>query len=300
MSNPYDSPSNSPEIPNNSFRSVNNTYQPNTQTPLQNNSLATPPPPLPRNVIGNIAMVLALVGTIFSCVPSLMLLGWLMLPTALILGIIGVVQIRKSHTTSIVAIILSIVGAIIAVIVVLATFIGVAMQQGNLSEDSNWSDTNSWDTSSGSSSTTNTEPGSTRDNPLPLGSTVSSKTWNVTVNSVNLNAAEALAEPDLFNEPPAEGETYIMVNITATYTGNDPQGDTPWAHIKFVSAEGRSFDRFSKFLVPPDYFDSSQQLYTGASTTGNIALAVKDTDPSTGVLAVEADILDDAVFVAVK
>ncbi|WP_231367365.1 DUF4352 domain-containing protein [Schaalia sp. ZJ405] len=144
------------------------------------------------------------------------------------------------------------------------------------------------------------DAGKTRENPLPLGSTVSTDDWDLTINSVNLDAAAEIVAADMINQEPAEGETYILVNVTATFKGDDADGSIPLASIDFVSAEGKSFDSTSKLLVAPEAFDSLSTLYKGGSTTGNIAIAVSGTDVNQGVLAVRAALLSDKVFVAVK
>ena len=41
------------------------------------------------------------------------------------------------------------------------------------------------------------------------------------INSVTFNANDAVAAANQFNEPPAEGKEYVLINYTATYIGND-------------------------------------------------------------------------------
>ena len=78
--------------------------------------------------------------------------------------------------------------------------------------------------------------GTTRDNPAPLGSEISGGDWTVTVNSV------ATRTQDSIGSKPAAGSTLLVVNMTATYTGDDEQGDSAWATVNFVTADGTTID----------------------------------------------------------
>ncbi|WP_258934511.1 DUF4352 domain-containing protein [Nesterenkonia pannonica] len=97
----------------------------------------------------------------------------------------------------------------------------------------------------------------TRENPHPLGTEVSSGDWTVTVNSVDLEATDEVMAENQFNEAPEDGQTYILVNITAEYVGSDAEGDMPWASVEYVSPEGNTFTEGDALIVAPDAFDSS-------------------------------------------
>lgn len=140
----------------------------------------------------------------------------------------------------------------------------------------------------------------TRENPYPIGSTITQGDWAVTINSVNLDANAALADENLFNQPAPEGSTFIMVNVTATYNGTKADGDYPFISVEYVTAGGNTINSSDTLAVAPEYFDLTKALYAGASTTGNIALAVPTADITSGTLAVMPHMLGDKVFVAVQ
>lgn len=73
----------------------------------------------------------------------------------------------------------------------------------------------------------------TRENPYPVGSVIDNDEWRVVVNSVTLGATDAVIAGNSFNEPPADGNEYILVNYSVTYLGADPNGQLP----AFVSVE---------------------------------------------------------------
>lgn len=142
--------------------------------------------------------------------------------------------------------------------------------------------------------------GTSRDNPAPLGSVITDGDWSVQVNSVNLDAAEAVAAANSFNEPAPDGKVYILVNITATYTGTKAEGETPTVTVEYVTADGNTVKSYDTFAVAPEPFDNLGTLYEGASATGNVVLTVPAANAAEGVLAVTPSLLGDKVFVAVK
>jgi hypothetical protein len=136
-----------------------------------------------------------------------------------------------------------------------------------------------------------------RDHPFPIGTTITGREWDVTVNSVTLAATDQVMAANQFNDPPPEGQQYALVNITATYHGED--SSYAWVSVKYVAIDGTTSDSGDSFAVAPDDFDSLQEVYTGASITGNIDLLVPVEAPEQGVLSVTPDVLGDKVFVSV-
>ena len=121
------------------------------------------------------------------------------------------------------------------------------------------------------------------------------------INSVTFKADDKVAAANQFNEPPAEGKEYVLINYTATYIGNDPAGETPaFVLVDFVTADGVTIDGADSIAVAPDSIDSLTVLYKGASVSGNVVRAVPSANAQDGVLAVTPGLLADKVFVAVK
>jgi hypothetical protein len=122
------------------------------------------------------------------------------------------------------------------------------------------------------------------------------------INSVTLAAPEAVASANEFNEPPAEGSEYIVVNYSATYVGDDPEGQmAAFIGVEYVTAEGTTVDGTDSLAVAPDpVFDSLSTLYTDGTATGNTVFEVPSASAAQGVLAVRPGMLADKVFVAVQ
>src|SRR5690606_38772930 len=70
-----------------------------------------------RNTLGIIAVITAVVGFLFACIPGALIVGWVLLPIAFILGIVGVCQTGKTKGTSIAALIISVVGTVVGFVV---------------------------------------------------------------------------------------------------------------------------------------------------------------------------------------
>ncbi len=140
----------------------------------------------------------------------------------------------------------------------------------------------------------------TRENPLPVGSTVESDDWSVVINSVTLAANDAVVAANMMNEAPDAGTEYIVINYTATYKGADADGQmAAFVAVEYVTAAGATVDPMDKFVVAPDpAIDNMSALYTGGATTGNAAIQVPS--PVDGVLAVRPGMMADKVFVAVQ
>ncbi|WP_366181214.1 hypothetical protein ABXS69_03680 [Actinomyces timonensis] len=272
---------------------------------MSNSSLQYPAPiqagPRRRNTLGLVAMILAIIGFIFACVPGALIIGWILLPVSFILGLVALFRKGETQWQAVTAVVLAVVGTIVGVIVFIA-FLGEAVDKA---VDEAFSPTASAAAPSGSAgvgsgSAASDAAGTSRDNPLPLGMEISSKDWKIVVNSVTLHANDQVAAANRFNQPPAEGNEYILVNYTVTYTGDDPSGSTPFESVEYVTPGGVSIGTSSTFAVASDEIDTLTTLYNGGSVTGSTVLEVPSDGVENGVLSVRPGLLVDKKFVSVK
>ncbi|AQQ15756.1 hypothetical protein CGLAU_09015 [Corynebacterium glaucum] len=271
--------------------------------------MAAGPAPAPvakeKNTIGLVALVCAVIGFIFACVPGALIIGWILLPIAFILSLVGLFARGKKKGMALAALILSIVGTLVGFIVFF-TVIGNAVDESfnaeptiapadpaNQLSDQPASDADKNNDAAGGA-------GDSRENPLPLGTAISGSDWTATVNSVDLDATEAVIAANPFNDAPGEGQKYILADVTLTYTGDDPQGSTPWASIDYVTIDGTTISSTDNIAVAPNQLDTLTTLYGGGSVSGNIPLLVPADTADQGVLAVEPDMFTKKKFVAVK
>lgn len=260
--------------------------------------------------MGVVALVMAIIGFIFACVPGALIIGWILLPISFIVGLVGLFRKGEALWPAVTAVIVSVVGTIVGVMVFLtvltdavddavksASAVTAAPGPGGASSEA----TAGTSSDSGGSGSSNSSQGMTRENPYPLGTEISSKDWKVVINSVTLNANDAVAGASQLNNPPADGKQYILINYTATYVGGDSKGEEPaFVSVDYVTADGVTINGTDSMAIAPDAIDTLTTLYNGASVTGNIVRAVPVDSAQDGVLAVRPGLLADTVFVAVK
>lgn len=128
----------------------------------------------------------------------------------------------------------------------------------------------------------------TRENPAPLGTTVEivefgDPVYEVVLGPVTLNAADAVADANMFNEPAPEGFQYALLPVSVTYVGEET--GTPWLDlsIEFVTAAGTTHTQSDTLAVAPDpTLLSINELYPGGTGTGNVVIAIPVDDAENG------------------
>jgi len=70
-----------------------------------------------KNSLGRVALSVSIIGFIFGCIPEALIVGWVLLPIAFILGIAGLFLSGKDKGASIAGVIISVVGIVIGVTV---------------------------------------------------------------------------------------------------------------------------------------------------------------------------------------
>jgi hypothetical protein len=68
--------------------------------------------------------------------------------------------------------------------------------------------------------------------------------------------------------------------------------------IAYVSADGNVFDSLNKIVIAPDPQLGADELYNGASATGNIAIQIPAA--ADGLIRVRPGVIADEVFVKTK
>src|SRR5690625_5883400 len=74
------------------------TSNPNIPTPSQFGPYQGTPPPPQKNGIGLAALIVAIVGFLFACIPGALIIGWVLLPVAFILSIVGLTRSDRTST----------------------------------------------------------------------------------------------------------------------------------------------------------------------------------------------------------
>ncbi|MEO8083374.1 MAG: hypothetical protein ABI780_06090 [Ardenticatenales bacterium] len=113
----------------------------------------------------------------------------------------------------------------------------------------------------------------TRNNPVPIGTTHKVGDWEVNIVSVDLDAADTVAAENQFNDPPADGHTFVMVNLNAKYVG--AESGTFWTEIsgKVLGSGGNTFSD-SCGVIPASLTDEGE-TFGGATITGNLCYSAE-------------------------
>ncbi|WP_261792169.1 DUF308 domain-containing protein [Arthrobacter sp. PM3] len=255
----------------------------------------------PVNILGLIALITSALGFIFACMPGALIVGWVLLPIAFVLALVSLFLRDKAKWMGITALIVSIVGTIVGFAVffsVVASSVDNAFGSGDTKVAQ---PSNNAGATGGAADAKPAANAGTRENPYPIGSVIESKDWRVVINSVTLAATDAVVTANEFNKPPTAGSEYIMVNYSATYIGDDANGQMPaFVSVDYVTADGNTVNGLDKLVVAPKSIDTTSTLYKNATATGNKAIEVPTATAGQGVLAVRPGMLGDKVFVAVK
>lgn len=275
------------------------------------------PPPRPdkpeRNVLGIVAFVTAVLGFIFAVWEGAYLLGWILLPIAFVLSLVAMFQKGKGKGMAVTALIVSIVGTTSGAVAFLGSAVSAiddafnedvsVVEPADPTQDPAAAAPENQhieEAEAGDEAEPVTEPeqpvsaGGTRANPHPLGTTIASDDWEVTVTSFIPDATQDVLDANQFNEAPEEGHTYALVGISVTRLGPE-SGTTMEVGVDYVTAEGNVVSRSDAFAVAPEEL-SYEELFQGAGTSGNVVLMIPD--GGTGTVRVSPGWFTDEAFFA--
>jgi len=246
------------------------------------------------NGLATAGFVLGLLGFLGSFIPVLNIGAMVIAVVGAVLAAVGLAKAKKSGAGKGLAMSGLILG-LLALIIGIVVNVAFAKVVNNAANDVTDTIVKAPTTSASAAGAVDVAVGASRDKPAPIGSAITGGDWTVTINSVTTANADSLGQA------PKAGSVLLVVNMTATYNGNESKGATAWASVGFVTAEGTTIDSLggSTFFVPADQFDSLTTLYEGASVKGNKMIEVPADSWQNGVLAVSPGLLLDQTFVAV-
>lgn len=223
-----------------------------------------------KNTLGRVALIVGIVGFVFACMPGALIVGWVLLPIAFILGIAGLFQAGKTKGTSVAAVIISVVGFVVGV-TVFATVVTDSFHDAFSGSDLSKSPSSAPTATDQRGGGNPAESTGSRENPLPFGQTVSNRDWEVTLGAPREAWAEIQAE-NQFNDPPKAGMQYWIVPVSATYVGDKTGNAKIDITVKFVGSDNRTYD--DRCGVIPNALDDVGDLYKGGVANGNTCVAV--------------------------
>lgn len=137
----------------------------------------------------------------------------------------------------------------------------------------------------------------TRTNPFPAGTPLeTTRGIGIVVQSVDLNGDAAIAGANRFNDPPAPGNRFVLVNVKVTNSSDEPI--VPWVSIDVEAIGSANQVRGSCSAVTPDALFNAPEIYPGGETSGNVCVEVPIAEIDDGsLLLLVAPSFGDPVFV---
>jgi hypothetical protein len=144
------------------------------------------------------------------------------------------------------------------------------------------------------------EAGSSRSNPLPLGTEVRLKTWAVTITTVTRGkeAQQAIAAANQFNDPPREGHAYLLASLRLENISDKQEAQ----HVAFGASLRVTGDRNVLYapvsVVEPKPLEG--ELFPGGQVEGQIAFEVPADEQNLMFQVTETFAFDDTPrFIAI-
>lgn len=130
-------------------------------------------------------------------------------------------------------------------------------------------------------------PAGTFVNPLPAGTEGQVGDWEITVMSTIPNATDVVMAENSFNDPPAAGNQFYIVEIAATFTGVEPTSLLFELDFQAVGQSAVSYRTFENGcgVIPNDI--PSSEVFPGGMIIANVCFQVQSGDVDSLVLYIE-------------
>ena len=266
-------------------------------------------PEMKSNGLGLAALIIGIVALVFAFIPLIQVIGGFAAFVGVVLGLVGLFLKGRKKAIAIVGTIISIVALVLSI--TLSAFYAQSFVEGfnaaveessprvEVVPDASGADGLDDPAESGATE------GGTRDNPLPLGTTItigtpSSPEWRVTVGPAKLDATGEVLAENQFNDDPEGGFQYAMLNLDFTYIGED--SGIPWVDlsVSFVGSDAVTYQSYDTFVVTPNSWTDINELFPGGSASGNVVIAVPTASASNGTWRVGASFFGNDLFFAAQ
>ncbi|WP_043503234.1 hypothetical protein [Georgenia sp. SUBG003] len=129
------------------------------------------------------------------------------------------------------------------------------------------------------------EPAAAAGDLLPLGQAAEIGDYTITVNGLNLDADDAIAEADEFN-PPADGR-YVVADVSVVYNGAE-EGN-PWMDLSyiFMGSDNAQYDDGTCMAIEENSVVNVPTLNTGGAADYSVCMDVPVEAIEGGSFAIE-------------
>ena len=113
-----------------------------------------------------------------------------------------------------------------------------------------------------------------RGNPIPLNHVATYPTWEVSVVSFDEDATSAIAEENQFNDPPASGHVYVLIQLQGTYTGTG--FGSMWLDLDYYLVGDTNVVYEQAWVVAADELSNQPDALPGGTVVGNLAFMMPE------------------------
>ena len=124
----------------------------------------------------------------------------------------------------------------------------------------------------------------TRENPIPLGSSVSYPEWNVSVAGFSPNGNDLIASASPYNDQPDSGHVYVLVEVQGTYAGTSVGSMRRDLDYYLVGQSNRIYE--VKTGLAYDGLYRHLRVFQGGTVAGSLAFMVSSNDVSSLLLII--------------
>jgi hypothetical protein len=149
-----------------------------------------------------------------------------------------------------------------------------------------------------SSTTAAAANAASRENPVALGMEAQVGDWTIKVMSANPNANTAV-QGAIGYQDPAAGNQYVLVNLEATYNGDNSNSFITGLIYQIVGTKGNTFPPAE--IGIDSSIEDTNEVYKGASLSGPLVFEVPSDQVDSAVLEMASTFsFDDSAYFALK
>lgn len=130
--------------------------------------------------------------------------------------------------------------------------------------------------------------GNDREDPLAVGETGTVGDYTVKVLEVTPDATDIVMAENQFNDPPKDGNQFLIARIALEYTGAESGTPTFEVAFKVVGSSGVAYSTFDDYCgVVPDSLNDAPELFEGGTVELNLCWSVSSADVDSLVMYAE-------------
>ncbi|PPF53213.1 DUF4190 domain-containing protein, partial [Clavibacter michiganensis] len=267
------------------------------------------PPPRPRGGKGLAiaALVVGIAAVLGAFIPFLNYVTAIPALVAVVLGIVSLARRMDGKSLALTGLILGAVGFVLSIVLALVytfAFVGSvteALETAGPGSDPGFASPEP--TSGEGDDDATAQPGTSPDDPLPIGTPVTGEgidgpEWQVTLGTPILDATAAVLAADPSNEPPAAGMQYAVVPVTATYLGSSTGDPLSELAVGFLAPDGTQYSAADSFAQAPApaFTDAYEMLEPQGTASGNVVVEIPIDGAADGLWATAPGMIADAYY----